>query len=197
MKIDGANLDRCMYSQRSASCENFSSKSQILPLTPFFAGRHRHSLPAFARQAQLGTSVYLRRNWCQSVCRRAIGHLIPFFRMLVKRNGSRTYVGGRGKRRTLLHKVFKTLTCHLGVCSCGSRAELGMRTHRRNQAIFAMTIPFSSLDLLSSANTAAEDVGIRRGSLISLWNYGLAVKDGDPVHGTQYHLWAGLWSMRR
>src|ERR1035438_2378032 len=55
--------------------------------------------------------------------------------MLVKRDDSRTYVGGRGRGRKLLHKVFKTLTCHLGVCSCGSRAELGMRTHRRNQAM--------------------------------------------------------------
>src|ERR1035438_2746699 len=35
MKIDGANFGPCIVFMRSASCENFSSNSPILFLTPF------------------------------------------------------------------------------------------------------------------------------------------------------------------
>src|SRR5262245_54325486 len=73
--------------------------------------------------------------WSESISRDTVGHLIPFFRIFVKRNYSGAYVSGRWRRRKLLHKVLQSLTCHLGVCSCGGRPKLSMRTHGGNQTV--------------------------------------------------------------
>src|SRR6516164_11452084 len=43
----------------------------------------------------------------------------------------------RAREAELPDKVFESLTCHLGVCSRGSRSKLSMRTHRRIQTVSA------------------------------------------------------------
>src|SRR5882724_10714056 len=76
-----------------------------------------------------------RLNRRQSLVRNTVGNLIPLFRMFVKCDNGRTDVGGRKRRWKLLHKVFKGLARHFGVCACGCCTKFGMRTHRGDQAV--------------------------------------------------------------